>query len=114
MQYLYFADHASQYIYLNINQLDALNFYNEFISCLYMFRAHVLIIRRSKLYYKASAIITPIGGRPVHRLRVGRYTILQIAPRSNSKFSMISYQLISLNLIKTPQLSLEGHTCFGA
>ena len=24
--FLYFADHASQYIYLNINQLDALNF----------------------------------------------------------------------------------------
>jgi len=26
-----------------------------------MFRAHVLIIRRSKLYYTASGIITPIG-----------------------------------------------------
>jgi len=41
-------------------------FYNKFISCLYMFRAHVLIIRRSKLYYTASGIITPIGGRLVH------------------------------------------------
>ena len=29
----------------------------------------MLIIRRSKLYYTASGIITPIGGRPVHRLR---------------------------------------------
>ena len=29
----------------------------------------VLIIRRSKLYYTASGIITPVGGRPVHRLR---------------------------------------------
>jgi len=38
----------------------------SFISCLYMFRAHVLIIRRSKLYYTASGIITPIGGRLVH------------------------------------------------
>ena len=28
----------------------------------------VLIIRRSKLYYTASGIITPVGGRPVHRL----------------------------------------------
>ena len=27
----------------------------------------VLIIRRSKLYYTASGIITPVGGRPVHR-----------------------------------------------
>ena len=53
---------------LNINQLDALNFIIS-ISCLYMFRAQVLIVRRSKLYYTASGIITPVGGRPVHRLR---------------------------------------------
>jgi len=37
-------------------------FYNKFISCLYMFRAHVLIIRRSKLHFTASGIITPITG----------------------------------------------------
>jgi len=30
-----------------------------------MFRAHVLIIRRLKLHYTASGIITPIGGRLV-------------------------------------------------
>ena len=43
-----------------INQLDAQNvcFTISFISCLYMFRAHVLIIRRSKLHYTASGIIT--------------------------------------------------------
>jgi len=29
----------------------------------------MLIIRRSKLYYTASGIITPIGGGPVHVLR---------------------------------------------
>ena len=34
-----------------------------------MFRAHVLIVRKAKLYYTASGIITPVGGRPVHRLR---------------------------------------------
>ena len=27
----------------------------------------VLIIKRSKFYYTASGIITPVGGRPVHR-----------------------------------------------
>jgi len=44
------------------NQLDAQNCFTvSFISCLYMFRAHVLIIRRSKLYYTASGIVTPIG-----------------------------------------------------
>ena len=45
---------------LVINQLDAQTlFYSKFISCLYMFRAHVLIVRRSKLYYTATGIITP-------------------------------------------------------
>ena len=29
----------------------------------------VLINKRSKLYYAASGIITPVGGRPVNRLR---------------------------------------------
>ena len=57
----YFADRASQYINLNINQRVALNIIMSFISCLYMFRAHVLIVSRSKVYYTASGIITPIG-----------------------------------------------------
>ena len=29
----------------------------------------MLVIRRSKLYYTASDIVTPVGGRPVCRLR---------------------------------------------
>ena len=33
-----------------------------------MFRAHVLIIKKSKLHYTASGIITPIGGRLIHKL----------------------------------------------
>ena len=33
------------------------------------FEHYVLIIRRSKLYYTASGTITPVGGRPVHRLK---------------------------------------------
>ena len=33
------------------------------------FEHHVLIIRRSELHYIASGIITPIGGRLMHRLR---------------------------------------------
>ena len=31
-----------------------------------MFRAHVLIVRRAKLYITVLGIITHIGGRPVH------------------------------------------------
>ena len=38
-----------------------------------MFRAHVLIIIRWKLHYTASGIITPIGGRLVHRLTADLY-----------------------------------------
>ena len=39
----------SIYLFININQLDALNFILSFISSLYMFRAHVLIVRRAKI-----------------------------------------------------------------
>jgi hypothetical protein len=31
-----------------------------------MFRAQVHIVRRPKLYYTVSGVITPIGGRTVH------------------------------------------------
>ena len=37
-------------------------------STMCSFEHYVLIIRRSKLYYTASGIITPVGGRPVHSL----------------------------------------------
>jgi len=43
------------------NLMHKICFTISFISCLYMFRAHVLIIRRSKLHFTASGIITPIG-----------------------------------------------------
>ena len=43
------------------NLMQKICFTISFKSCLYMFRAHVLIIRRSKLHYTASGIITPIG-----------------------------------------------------
>jgi len=36
---------------------------------LHVSSAIVFIIRMSKLYYTASGIIIPVGGRPVHRLR---------------------------------------------
>jgi hypothetical protein len=61
-----FADRASEYL---INLMHKICFTVSFISCLYMFRAHMLIIRRSKLHYTASGIITPIGGRLVLGLR---------------------------------------------
>ena len=53
-----FNTHLSQY---STNLMNKICFKISFISCLYMFRAHVLIIRRSKLHYTASVIIIPIG-----------------------------------------------------
>jgi len=49
-----FVDRASQYIsqYLT-NLMHKICFTISFISCLYMFRAHVVIIRTSKLHYTA-------------------------------------------------------------
>jgi len=58
--------HLSIFI-LVINQLDAQNFC--FTVSLFhastCFEHQVLIIRRSKFFYTASGIITPIGDRPV-------------------------------------------------
>ena len=44
-------------------------FYNKFISCLYMFRAHVLIIRRSNCVTQPLVSSHSVGCRPVQRLR---------------------------------------------
>jgi len=62
-------------------------FYRKFISRLYMFRAHVFIIRKSKLYYSAYGIITPIGGRPVHSL-----SVLSLPAAASSVHCTISYK----------------------
>jgi len=64
---------------LVINQLDAQKFCFTIVlfRSLYIFRAHVLIIRKSKLHYTASRIIALIGGRlslsqPVHEMATYR------------------------------------------
>ena len=55
---------------LVINQLDAQNlFYNNLISCLYMFRApraHRQEVKNCIIQYLVSS--HSVGGRPVHRL----------------------------------------------
>ena len=50
--------YLSQYL---TNLMHKICFTISFISCIYMFRAHVLVTRRSKLHYTASGITTPIG-----------------------------------------------------
>jgi hypothetical protein len=62
--------HLSIFI-LVFNQLDTQNFCFR-ISLFHAstcFQHHVPTTRRSKLYYTAAGIITPIGGHPVHMLR---------------------------------------------
>ena len=52
---------------LVINQLDAQNVFTvSLFHASTCFEHHVLIVRRSKLYYTAFGIITPVGGGPVH------------------------------------------------
>jgi len=50
----------------------------------------VLIIRRSKLYYTASGIIKPVGGRPVHRLREDTGVMIPDAVKYNFDLLMMS------------------------
>ena len=52
----------------------------SFISCLYMFRAHVLIIRRSKLHYTASGIITPVHETATYRCDDTKGCVMQFLP----------------------------------
>jgi len=68
-------------IILVINQLNVQNLLLYASTC---FEQYVLIIRWSKLYYTASGIVTPAGGRPVHRLGEDpRCCIIQFWPPGN-------------------------------
>ena len=59
----------SIYLFININQLDALNVIISLFQASTCFEHICLSSGGQKLYYTVSGIITPIGGRPVHRLR---------------------------------------------
>jgi len=69
--------YLSQYL---TNLMHKICFTISFVSCLYMFRAHVLIIRRSKLHYTASGIIIPIGVMILERRSKLHYTASGITP----------------------------------
>ena len=49
----------------------------------------VLIIRRSKLYYTASVIVTPVGGRPVRRLREDSLSIISVINQLNAQYLVL-------------------------
>ena len=65
-----FENNYCTFFILVINQLDAQNF----CFTISLFHAstcfeHHVLVRRPKLYYTESGIVTPIDGRPVHRLK---------------------------------------------
>ena len=59
----------SIYLFININQLDALNFIISLFQASTCFEHMCSSSGGQKLYYTASGIITPVGGCPVHRFR---------------------------------------------
>ena len=59
----------SIYLFINIKQLDALNFIVSLFQASICLEHMCSSSGGQKLYYTVSGIITPIGGRPVHRLR---------------------------------------------
>ena len=69
----YHQTYLSHYL---TNLMHKICFTISFISCLYMFRAHVLIIRRSKLHYTASGIITL---KQVSALKVLKYNSINMS-----------------------------------
>ena len=54
-----------------------------------MFRSHVLIVRKSKLYYTVSGIITPICGLPVHGTATYRLYTHQLIKHFSIIFSFL-------------------------
>ena len=58
---------VAKYLFININQPDALNFIISLFQASTCFEHMCSLSGGQKLYYTVSGIITPIGGRPVHR-----------------------------------------------
>ena len=52
------------------------------------FEHYVLIIRRSKLYYTSSGIITPVDDHPVHRLREDAKQAKPVHQYKNTKIKL--------------------------
>ena len=55
-------------LFLNTKQLDELNFIISIFQASTCFEHMCSSSGGQKLYYTVSGIITPLGGRPVHRL----------------------------------------------
>ena len=78
-----------------------------------MFRAHVLIIRRSKLYYTASGIITPIGGyTTTYRCDDTRGYIIQFLPPDDEHMCSKHVKAWNKTYCKTKILCIKLVNCW--
>jgi len=84
---------------------DCVLFYNKFISCHYMFRAHVIIIRRSKLHYTASGIITPPDDEHMCSKHVEAWNKLIV----KQKFCASSWLITQITIL--PMFLVHTRTC---
>ena len=62
-----FSNIVTIYLFVNIKQLDALNFIISLFQACTCFEHMCSSSGGQKLYYTVSGVIIPIGGRPVHR-----------------------------------------------
>ena len=67
--FLIFGDRASQYIYLNVNQLDALNFIMSLFHASTCFEHKCSSSGGQNCTIRHLVSLHSVGGRPVHRLR---------------------------------------------
>ena len=63
---------------------------------------HVLIVRRAKLYYTASGIVTPVGGRLVRRLREDSLSIILVINQLDAQNMFYNKFISCLYMIRAP------------
>ena len=59
----------------------------------------VLVVRRSKLYYTASGIITPVSGRLVHRLREDNFDSLMMSTQCSKHVEAYNKLIIKQDFV---------------
>ena len=96
------------YLFLNINQLDALNFIISLFQASTFFEHMCSSSGGQKLYYTVSGIITLIGGRPMHRLCTGRPPTDPIPFNITGKATAIPGQALKVPGSKGSQISWQS------
>ena len=89
--------YISIYLFININQLDALNFfYNSLFQASTCFEHMCSSSGGQKLYYTVSGVITPIGGCPVHG--TATYRVWWYQRLYNTIFTLLTMSTCARNI----------------